>query len=343
MLLTSRYFIRNFLSKLIILSLVCTSVISATIHYKFQSSDNAGSENFKLHKKWAQDISVLTGGRLTIEMLPVGTIVKHTETLDAVSAGVLDGHITDFSYFSGRDPAFGLLGNTVGAWGDANELLLFMEHGGGNELAANLLSPYGLTLLGSSTTGVESFVSKIPIDSVADLKGLKLRAPEGLVQAVFAAAGASPVNLPVSEIFTSLDKGVIQAADYTVFSTNDQQGLNKIAPHPVYPGFHSLPLINTAMNTKKYNKLPDDIKAILKMSVIAFARDVVSVLKLKDLEAVGRVRLNPNITIHNWSSKERNKFRSIAQGEWKKYSKKSPNAKKVFDTLSAYLRKNGML
>ncbi|MFA0544574.1 TRAP transporter substrate-binding protein DctP, partial [Vibrio sp. 10N.222.52.B7] len=82
---------------------------------------------------------------------------------------------------------------------------------------------------GASTTGVESFISKKPIDGVADLKGLKLRAPEGLVQQVFAAAGATPVNLPGSEVFTGLSKGVIDAADYTVFSTNQKAGMNDIA------------------------------------------------------------------------------------------------------------------
>jgi len=59
-----------------------------------------------------------------------------------------------------------------------------------------LYAPYGVKFIGGSTTGVESLVSRVPLDSVADLKGLKLRAPEGLVQRVFAAAGAAPVNLP---------------------------------------------------------------------------------------------------------------------------------------------------
>ncbi len=303
---------------------LCTMANAAEVFkYKFQSSDNAGSENFKAQQAWSENVN--------------------TETLDAISTGIIDGHVTAVGYFSGKDPAFGLLGNTVGAWSDVNELLLFMEHGGGNELLSELLAPYGVTNLGSSTTGLEAFVSKVPLNGVKDLKGLKLRAPEGLVQAVFAAAKASPVNLPGSEVFTSLDKGVIQAADYTVLSTNDQQGLHKIAKHPVYPGFHSLPLINVSLNTKKYNKLPENLKEILKTSVIAFSRDIVSKLKLKDLEVLGKLKQDSSITIHDWSSTERNKFRAIAQQEWKKFAKKSPNAKKVYEVLSAYLSKNGML
>lgn len=325
------------------LSFASLAQAADSFKYKFQSSHNSSEEGFIAQQDWAKHVKELTNGRISIKMLPVGAVVKYSETLSAISAGVIDGHVTALGYFAGTDPAFGLIGNTVGAWGDTNELLMFMEHGGGNELVGELLAPYGVTSLGSASTGVEAFVSKVPLDGVADLKGLKLRAPEGLVQSVFAAAGASPVNLPGSEVFTSLDKGVIQAADYTVFSINDQQGLHKIATHPVYPGFHSVPLINISMNSKEYNKLPADLKAILRMSVVDYSRDITSRLKLKDLEAVAKVKANPNITIHDWSSAERNKFRTIAQGEWNKYAKKSPNTQKVYKVLVAYLNKNGML
>src|SRR5690606_28295155 len=116
-----------------------------------------------------------------------------------------------------------------------------------------LLEPYGLHFIGATTPGLEALVSKVPIEGVDDLKGVKIRAPEGLVQEVFAAAGASPVNLPGSEVFTSLDKGVIDAADYSVYSTNQAQGLHDVAKNPVYPGFHSLPLVEVSMNKAKWD------------------------------------------------------------------------------------------
>lgn len=314
-----------------------------TFNYKFQSSDNAGNANYMLKQEWAADLKVVSGGRINVEMMPVGSIVKHTETLDAISSGILDGHITATGYFSGKDPAFGLLGNTVGAWSDANDLLLFLEHGGGNELYEELLAPYGVQFIGAAATGLEAFVSKIPLDGVADLKGLKMRAPEGLVQAVFAAAGAAPVGLPGSEVYTSLDKGVIDAADYTVISTNEQQGLHKIAKHPVYPGFHALPSIEVSMNQKKWDMMPADLQALMKMSVRSFARNMSSKLKLADQAAVAVIKARGDVTIHDWPAEERAKFRAIAMTEWKKFSEKSPNAKKVYDVLTKFLKDNGMI
>ncbi len=310
---------------------------------KFQSSDNTGNANFILKKEWAERVKVMSNGRINIEMMPVGSIVKHSETLDAISSGILDGHVTATGYFSGKDPAFGLIGNTVGAWGDPNEMLLFMEQGGGTELLRDIYKPYGVYFIGASATGLEAFVSKVPLDGVGDLKGLKLRAPEGLVQAVFAAAGASPVNLPGSEVYTSLDKGVIDAADYTVFSTNEQQGMHKIGKHPVYPGFHSMPVLDVSINQETWDSMGSDLQAVLTISVRDFARQMTSALKMADLKAVAAVRARGDVTIHDWPAEERNKFRAIAMTEWKKFSEKSPNAKKVYEVLTKFLSESGML
>ncbi len=322
---------------------VTAAGFAADYSFKFQSSDNAGNPNFILKQEWASRVKDMTGGRVEIEMLPIGSVVKHTETLDAVGASVLDGHITATGYFSGKDPAFGLLGNTVGAWSAPEEMLLFIEHGGGKELYRELLEPYGVYFIGATATGLEAFVSKVPLNGVADLNGLKMRAPEGLVQAVFAAAGASPVNLPGSEVFTSLDKGVIDAADYTVFSTNHQQGMHDVAKHPVYPGFHSMPSVEVSINKETWDSLPADIQAIFDVSVRDFARQMVSKLRLADQQAVAEAQKDTGITVHDWSSEERNKFRSIARKEWEVFAAKSANARKVYDTLSAFLSENGML
>jgi TRAP-type mannitol/chloroaromatic compound transport system substrate-binding protein len=311
--------------------------------FRFQSSDPTGNPNYILKQEWAERVGEMSGGRLEITMMPVGSVVEHNETQDAVAAGILDGHITDMSYFTGKDAAFGLVANPVGAWSDPDQMLRFVEYGGGKELINEILEPYGLHFIGATTPGLEAFVSKVPLEGVDDLDGLKMRAPEGLVQQVFAAAGAAPVNLPGSEVFTSLDKGVIEAADYSVFSTNQAQGLHDVAHHPVYPGFHSMPLVEVSMNLDKWNELPDDLKAILEVSVRDFARDMTSQLALRDNEAVAEARADPEITVHDWPEEERAKFRQIAVQQWENVAARSENAQKVYDTLVAYLEEQGLL
>ncbi|PFG45307.1 TRAP-type mannitol/chloroaromatic compound transport system substrate-binding protein [Vibrio sp. ES.051] len=331
------------LASAVSLALLSTSALAADFNFKFQSSDPSGDKNFQVQKEWTERVEQMSGGRIEIDLLPVGSVVKHTETLGAIKMGIIDGHITATGYFTGQDPAFGLIGNMVGAWSDTRQLLQYINYGGGYELMTELYAPYGVKYIGGSTTGVESFVSKVPLNGVDDLKGLKLRAPEGLVQQVFSAAGATPVNLPGSEVFTGLSKGVIDAADYTVFSTNHKAGMNDIATHPVQPGFHSLPTIDISMSQKKWDKLPADLQKIMTVSVRDFAEDMTTQLRIADQKAVKEAEANPNITLHDWSEEERRKFRQIAMGEWKKYAELSPNAKKVYDSITTYLKDSGLL
>ncbi|PTY37509.1 C4-dicarboxylate ABC transporter substrate-binding protein [Saccharospirillum sp. MSK14-1] len=320
-----------------------SQTIAADYRFQFQSSDPSGVRNFEIKQEWAERVEAMSGGRVDIEILPVNSVVSHTETLDAIESGILDGHISVTGYFSGKDPAFGLIGNTVGAWSNPDQLIDYIYYGGGYELMNELYEPYGVKFVGGGATGLEAFVSKVPLDGVEDLQGLKLRAPEGLVQSVFAAAGAAPVNLPGSEVYTALSKGVIDAADYTVFSTNHAQGLHDIAPHPVYPGFHSLPLLEVAMNLDEWNELPEDIQAIFTVSVRDFANDISTQLAMADVDAVKEARENPDITIHDWSAEERMEFRAIARTQWEEYAEESPNARRVYDSVTAFLESQGLL
>ncbi|AXS42485.1 TRAP transporter substrate-binding protein [Breoghania sp. L-A4] len=317
--------------------------VAADYNWTFQTSETAGEPGFINKQKWADSVKALSGGRIEIEILPIGAVVPHTDTLEAVGAGILQGHLTDPSYFAGRDPAFAMMGNLVGAWSDPFELLGFMQSGGGHELYAELVEPYGVHFIGAAATEPEAFVSKVPIRTVEDLKGVKLRAPEGMVYEIFSKAGASPVALPGSEVFTALDKGVIDAADYTVFAANQGQGMNDIAHYPLYPGFHSLPLIDISMTKSIWDDLPDDLKAVLNASVDTFIFNHVYSVRKLDAEAVAKAKANPEIEIINWSGDERAKFRRIAQQEWQNWAGKTEMTQRYYDAVIKYLEGRNLL
>jgi len=319
------------------------AAVAAEYNWTFQTSETAGEPGFINKTKWAENVKALSGGRIEIEILPIGAAVPHTDTLDAVGAGILQGHLTDPSYFSGKDPAFAMMGNLVGAWSDPFELIGFMKSGGGHELYAELVEPYGVHFIGAAATEPEALVAAVPIRTVEDLKGVKLRAPEGMVFEIFSKAGAAPVALPGSEIFSALDKGVVEAADNTVFATNQALGMNDIANYPLYPGFHSLPLIDISINKEIWDGLQDDLKAILNASVDKFIFDHVYSIRKLDAEAVAKARANPDIEIINWSGEERAKFRRIAQQEWENWAGRSEMTQRYYDAVVAYLESRNLL
>nr|WP_299242686.1 TRAP transporter substrate-binding protein [uncultured Halomonas sp.] len=316
---------------------------AAEYEWTFQTSETSGEPQFEIKKAWADEVEEKSDGRIKIEILPVNAVVQANQTLQAVKSGILQGHLTDPSYFTGQNPAFGMLGNLVGAWGDPNEFLDYMRNGGGEELYNELVEPYGLHLIGAAATGLEALPSKRPIRTVDDLKGLKLRAPEGMVYNIFEKAGATPVNLPGSEVYTALEKGVIDAADYTVFATNYQQGLYEFAPYPSYPGFHSLPMVAVSVNKQEWDSLPDDLKSMLESTVDDMADEMVAKLKELDEEAVEEVRQNPDIEIIDLPDEERAKFRNIAEEEWAVWAEKNDMTRKVYDSVTAYLKENDLM
>ncbi|WP_031218266.1 TRAP transporter substrate-binding protein [Halomonas sp. PBN3] len=326
-----------------ILGALAFSAQAAEYEWTFQTSETAGEPQFELKKAWAENVTAMSDGRIEIEILPVNAVVQANQTLDAVQSGILQGHLTDPSYFSGRDPAFGMLGNLVGAWGDPLEFLEYMNHGGGEELYNELVNPYGVQLIGAAATGLESFPSTRPIRTVEDLEGLKVRAPEGMVYNIFEKAGAAPVNLPGSEVYTSLEKGVIDAADYTVFSTNHNQGLHSFANYPNYPGFHSLPMVSVSLNKEIWDGLPEDLKAILETSVDKLAYEMVFELKKLDLEAVAEARQDPDIELIDMAPEERAKFRNIAKEEWAAWAERSEMNQKIYDSVVAFLQARNLM
>ena len=74
-----------------------TSVVAQDFELTFQSVDPAGNPNFAIQQAWTERVKLMSGGRLSIELLPVGSVVEYNETQDAVGNGILDGHITDVS------------------------------------------------------------------------------------------------------------------------------------------------------------------------------------------------------------------------------------------------------
>ncbi|MBR9884760.1 MAG: TRAP transporter substrate-binding protein [Oceanospirillales bacterium] len=314
----------------------------AAENWKFQINVNAGDEQFRIAQEWADSVAEKTNGEITVELLPSQSIVNNNETLDAVGAGILQGHITDPSYFAGKNPAFAVFGNMVGAWSDPYQFLGYMRDSGGEDRYNALVEPYNVHLIRAGAMIPEALVSKRKIENLEDFKGLKIRAPEGMVSNIFQLAGAAPVNLPTSEVYTALEKGVIDAADYTVFATNYTQGYHKYAPYAAYPGFHSMPMMAISLNKSIWDGLAPETQKLLEDSVDLFVDNLYQQLTKADQEQVKIAEAN-GVTIATLSPDELKKFRATAQSEWNNWREKSPEAKEAIDTIVAYLKEQNLL
>ncbi|MFH1060174.1 MAG: TRAP transporter substrate-binding protein [Pseudomonadota bacterium] len=312
------------------------------IKWKAQTLWNAQETPQKTFEIFCKKIKEATGGRLEIEAYPAGAIVPTNETLDAVKNNVLQAIHVWPGYASGKNPAFAALCDLIFAYESPWELDTFMYHRGGLELLRELYKPFGVYTVGSMCWGVESWPSKKAITKMEDLKGLKIREPQGMEAEFMAKAGASVVVLPGTEIFSALDKGVIEATNWATASINNKTGFHQIAPFFTYPGFHSMPVGDFSVNQKEWDKLPADIKQIVSSLCREWAWDTIEQVALEDLKLVGEAK-SKGYTPVTWSTEEKAKARKIAQEIWQGWKSKNEQTKKVIEAQEAFLRELGRI
>jgi TRAP-type mannitol/chloroaromatic compound transport system substrate-binding protein len=314
----------------------------AAVVWKAQSLWQAGTLPHRIFEEFAQRVTERSAGRLTIEALPVGTVVSSTESLDAVGAGILQAQQSGPAYFTGKDAAFALISDPQGGFETPEQMRQWMREGGGLALARELYARYNVFFVGGVWYGQESLVSKKPIRKLSDFKGVKIRAPQGIGQDIFQILGAAPVNLPGSEVYTALERGVIDASDWGTLSMNQDLGYHKLAPYPSYPGFHSMPMADFAVNMDAWNALPDDLKALVEEEVGNFATEMVERNRAADEQVLANEK-EEGFEAIDLPRQERRKFREIARGVWKEYAARSPMAQRVYDSQVAYLKKLNLL
>ena len=312
------------------------------LQWKMQSYWQSGTLPQQLFEGFAKRVEALSGSRIKVEAMPTNSVVAPPEALDAVGAGVLDGQNGGPAYFTGKDAAFALLGDPQGAFETPYQFQMWMEYGGGNELARELYSNYDVHFVGGVWYGPECLVSKKPLRTLADFKGVKIRAPQGMSGEIFSLLGAAPVQLPGSEVYTALERGVVDASDWGTLSMNEDLGYHKLAKYPTYPGFHSMPMGEISINMKRWQALPPELKAAVEAATREYAREMIQRNELADRKVAVEADRRSFEAI-DLGPEDRQKFREIARGVWKVYASRSPMAQKVYDSQVAFLQQLGLL
>ena len=317
--------------------------------YRLQTSQNAGDYTLQyLQNVWAPRLKAMSGGEIELELLPISSVVPPAEGLDALAAGILDGLHDTVSRSTGKDPAYGMFADMVAAYDNPDQGQTMCMNGGGKAFLQKLNDKYtgGMVhVVGCSPYTRESLPSSVPIRSVADMQGLKIRAPEGLPAELFARAGATSVPIPFSEVYTSLEKGVIDAADASAYVNNAATGLHKVAPYPIQPGIHSQAILFLAFNKEVWDRFTPAQQEMINVWYMAALPDLRRHSALEDNKLLVRDRSGQTEVkeIIDWSAEERAKFRAIAKSVWEDYAKLSPLAREAYDVQVKYLRDAGLL
>jgi TRAP-type mannitol/chloroaromatic compound transport system substrate-binding protein len=225
-------------------------------------------------ENFARSVEEMSNGRLTVHVYGAGEIVPAMEVFDAVSQGVVDaGHGAAY-YWKGKVPA-AVFFTSVPFGLNAQEMNGWLHYGGGLELWQEAYAPYNLVPMAGGSTGVQmaGWFNK-EINSIDDLKGLKMRIP-GLAGEVFAAAGGTAVTIAGGELYTSIQTGVIDALEWVGPYNDKSLGFHEVARYYYYPGWHEPgSILEFVVNKDSLEALPADLQAIVRYASRAANQDM---------------------------------------------------------------------
>ncbi|MEQ5835589.1 TRAP transporter substrate-binding protein [Marinobacter sp. NFXS9] len=285
---------------------------------------------------FADRVREMTDGQIDITVYGAGDLVPALEVFSAVSQGTAEmGHGAGY-YWKGKIPAaqffstvpFGLTAQEYNGW---------MFHGGGLELYREAYKPFGVIPWPGGNTGVQmgGWFNK-EINSVDDLKGLKMRIP-GIGGDVLEKAGGTPVNLPGGEIFTALQTGTIDATEWVGPYNDLAFGLHQIAEYYYYPGWHepgtALELI---VNADAYNKLPKNLQVIIDVAAREMNADMLAEYTAQNNQALKELVEEKGVKLRRFPDDVLNRLREMSAETVKELADKDEMARKAYESYKAF-------
>jgi TRAP-type mannitol/chloroaromatic compound transport system substrate-binding protein len=249
-------------------------------------------------ERFAQRVKDISGGSLEIKLYPKNVLVPALAVFDACSSGQIDAFHSGPYYWKGKNSAFSLFSGIPFGF-TAQEINSWMLWGGGLELWREQYAKYNLyPFLGGNTNIQMGGWYRKEIKSLADMQGLKMRIP-GLGGEVFAKMGVNPILLPAGEIYTSLERGVIDATEWVGPALDIRMGFYKVAPY-YYSGWHEPgSILELTFNKHSWDKLGFEHQSMIEVASSEMNANMAYEFHAKNAQALQKLK-ELDIKIHQF-------------------------------------------
>jgi TRAP-type mannitol/chloroaromatic compound transport system substrate-binding protein len=328
------------LSVLLVVVTLATPAFSAEKTFKlkgqtcFGLSSPLGKYTIVLWKKLVEEMS---GGRIVIDLFDAGEVVPPNQIFEAVSKGVLDFGLNTPAWQKGKYPAGDLFYTLPGGVLEFNDLIIWMYGDEGLKLEQEM---YGdnVVVFPLGLTPPEEIWSKRPIKTLDDIKGLKIRTA-GLGSELFEKLGASVVTLPGGEVLPSLQRGLIDSAEFLDASMDYSLGIHEICKYRFGPPIHmSNNIFQLLIKPATWKAFPDDLKAIVKYAAMAATIQGYSEHWVDAIEANKKIEA-AGVTTYKLSKEDQARARKMAMEILDEKAKADPYFAKVWASQKTYLEK----
>jgi TRAP-type mannitol/chloroaromatic compound transport system substrate-binding protein len=335
---------RKFITRAAATTAAATTIVSApfirnaaaatTTTWKVQTSWPAGV-GLATFKAWCNTIKEKTGGELEFKPFAAKEVVGDFELLDGVKNGVLEAMNSFTVYWVGKIPATAFMSSYLMGLRYPHEWDIFFYSKGGLQACRDIFAKQGLYYVNRIHHGPNIVHSKKPIRTIEDFKGLKLRVPGGMIAEGFAAIGARTTLLPGGEVFSALEKGTVDAADYTGPAVNWDLGFQQVTKYIWMgpPGLESIyqpvDLMDFVVRMDVWKKLSKRTQEWLDEEIQAYSNIHHGAIQKADMEAWGKFA-KAGTQINRLPAEDLPKFQRVAVPIWYKWANKDADAARVF-------------
>ena len=300
------------------------------IRWKMVMPWSKGLLFYDMAQHFADTVKLASGGRLDIKVFSAGELVGAMETFDAVSKGSADvGHDWP-GYWKGKNEAFVAFASVPFGL-DAEGYNIWLYERGGLEMMQELYGRYNIYALPGGNGGQEmGLFSNKKATSMKDFKGMRVRTP-GWYMDIMTKLGASVSPLPGGEVYLALERGVIDAAEFSSPSINYPMGFDDITKYVIEPGVHQ-PSVQCGLlfNMDAWNKLPDDLKWIVKTAAKETQLWSNAWIENLNIEAINKFK--EKVEFVTMDKETRSNFAKITKAHLDELKAKFPDVKKVLDS-----------
>lgn len=316
--------------------------------WRVQSVWDAGTTGYTLFETWCKSIEERSGGELSVRPFPAKSVAADNNALfEAVRAGVLQGMNPFTLYWAGKIPASVFLSSYPAGPDQPAQWDALFYGLGMLEMTREIYAKYGMYFVGPIQHDANIIHSKRPVNSLADLKGMKIRLPGGMVAEVFQEFGVSTVSLPGSDIFPALEKGTIDAADYVGPAVNYDLGFHQVTKYILFgpPGtmsiYQPVDLMDLTVNMGAWKRLSPNMQRFMEDEVKGYSLTHYATIQKENMEAMRKFK-QAGSEVSRLTPEDVMTFRRAAIPVWFRWAKKNKDAARVFQLHLDYMQNDIM-
>ena len=283
----------------------------------------------------ANRLREITGGKFDIRVFPAGEIVPGLQALDAVQQGTVEMCHSCSYYYVGKDKAFAF-GTAVPFGMNARQMDAWIIGGGGQALLDEFYSNYNVYSFLGGNTGVQmgGWYRK-EINRLEDIPGLKIRIA-GIGGEILARMGAIPQQIAGTDIYPSLEKGTIDAAEWVAPYDDEKLGFYKVAPYYYSPGFWEPgPVVHFYVNKSEWDKLPAEYQAAFRAASREAHIQMTAMYDHKNPQALARL-LSQGVKLRSFSPEIMKKAYDVSRELYNEEAARNPAWAKIYAEFEKY-------